>query len=445
LQVIKELGLERQVIFNKGAVMILPSGINKASGLKSLLNKLHYSVHNTVAIGDAENDGTMLELVECGVAVSNALPSVKSIADFTTRADYGEGVIELADKLMNDDLIKISPKLSKHFLELGNGKDDSLFSINPYRSGILLSGVSGGGKTTFTLAIVESLILKSYQFCLIDPEGDYLNLEGAQVIGNEKSIPPVEELIALLNEPEQNLVLCILSVPLKERPAFFTKFLAAFSKLRRDSGHPHWLLLDEAHHLIPVESGRETSPIPEDFYNFILISTSPDQLSAKVLSKIGMVMVVGRNTAYPIKQICKVLQKDVPSIPDVSDGEMCVWDMENGTAPMTIRYFLPQKLLKRHKRKYAEGNMDSNSLVFTGVGNKMNLVAPNLMMFKHIAEGIDVDSWLFHLRRKDFSNWFRDKVHDENLAKISEEGENIQDAELSKKLILDYISENYTS
>jgi HAD superfamily hydrolase (TIGR01484 family) len=444
LHVIKELGLERQVIFNKGAVMILPSGINKASGLKALLNKLHYSIHNTVAIGDAENDGAMLELVECGVAVSNALPSVKGIADFTTSADHGNGVMELIDILMKDDLKQIAPKLSKHCLELGNHRDGSLFSINPYRSGILLSGVSGAGKTTFTLAIIESLLRKSYQFCLIDPEGDYLNLEGTLVIGNETSIPPVEELIPLLKEPEQNLVICILSIPLVERPVFFAKFLMAFSKLRHDLGHPHWLLLDEAHHLIPAAAGPDAHPLPEDFQNFILISTSPDHLSGQALSKIGMIMVIGSNTAYPIKQYCKVMRMDVPSIPEISEAEICVWDIEKKTAPTAIRYFWPQKLLKRHKRKYAQGDMASNSFIFTGIENKLHLVAPNLMMFKHIAEGIDVESWLFHLRRKDFSAWFRNKVHDENLAKISEEGENMHDAVLSKKLILDYIGENYT-
>jgi len=444
LQVIKELGLERQVIFNKGAVMILPSGINKASGLKALLNKLHFSVHNTVAIGDAENDGAMLELVECGVAVSNALPSVKGIADFTTSADHGKGVMELIDILMKDDLKQIAPKLSKHCLELGNHQDGSLFSINPYRSGILLSGVSGGGKTTFTLAIIESLLRKSYQFCLIDPEGDYLNLEGALVIGNETSIPPVEELIPLLKEPEQNMVFCILSIPLVERPVFFARFLMAFSKLRYDLGHPHWLLLDEAHHLIPATSGPDTQPLPEDFQNFILISTSPDRLSVQALSKIGMIMVIGNNTAYPINQYCKVLKLDIPSIPAISEAEICVWDIEKKIAPTAVRYFWPKKLHKRHKRKYAQGNMAGNSFVFKGRENKLHLIAPNLMMFKHIAEGIDVDSWLYHLHRKDFYNWFRSKVHDESLAKISEQAENIQDAELSKKLILDYIDENYT-
>ena len=61
----KKFGIERQIIFNKGAVMILPPGINKATGLQSLLNQLHFSHHNLVAIGDAENDSAMMLTAEC--------------------------------------------------------------------------------------------------------------------------------------------------------------------------------------------------------------------------------------------------------------------------------------------------------------------------------------------------------------------------------------------
>ena len=53
LEVIRELGLELQVIFNKGAVMVLPSGINKAVGLAAALEDLSLSPHNAVGIGDA--------------------------------------------------------------------------------------------------------------------------------------------------------------------------------------------------------------------------------------------------------------------------------------------------------------------------------------------------------------------------------------------------------
>jgi HAD superfamily hydrolase (TIGR01484 family) len=56
LETIRELGLELQVIFNKGAVMVLPSGINKATGLRAALDELQLSPHDAVAVGDAEND-----------------------------------------------------------------------------------------------------------------------------------------------------------------------------------------------------------------------------------------------------------------------------------------------------------------------------------------------------------------------------------------------------
>src|SRR5207245_1243031 len=98
LEVIAELGLELQVIFNKGAVMVLPAGINKATGLAAALKELGLSLHNVVGIGDAENDLAFLGLCECAVAVANALPAVKERADFVTRADHGAGVAELIDE-----------------------------------------------------------------------------------------------------------------------------------------------------------------------------------------------------------------------------------------------------------------------------------------------------------------------------------------------------------
>jgi hydroxymethylpyrimidine pyrophosphatase-like HAD family hydrolase len=104
LQVIRDLGLELQVIFNKGAVMVLPSGVNKASGLSAALSKLHLSPHNVVAIGDAENDHAMMNLCAVSVAVANALPRVKERVDWVTQGSRGEGVTELIDRLIASDL-----------------------------------------------------------------------------------------------------------------------------------------------------------------------------------------------------------------------------------------------------------------------------------------------------------------------------------------------------
>jgi len=102
LETIREQGLELQVIFNKGAVMVLPSGINKASGLTQALNRMGVSPRNAVAVGDAENDHAMLALCGFGVAVANALPALKEKADMVTQGERGAGVAELIDALLRD-------------------------------------------------------------------------------------------------------------------------------------------------------------------------------------------------------------------------------------------------------------------------------------------------------------------------------------------------------
>lgn len=116
LETIREFGLEQQVIFNKGAVMILPPAVNKATGLKALLKLLSISEHNIVAVGDAENDSAMMQIAEYSVAVSNALPSLKDIVDFVTPADHGEGVQQLIDKILTDEDKMESEKQARHYL-----------------------------------------------------------------------------------------------------------------------------------------------------------------------------------------------------------------------------------------------------------------------------------------------------------------------------------------
>jgi hypothetical protein len=104
LDVIREQGLELQVIFNKDAVMVLPSGVNKATGLTAALKELNLLAHETVGVGDAENDHAFLAMCGCAVAVDNALPALKERADVVTKAARGLGVVELIDRMIADDL-----------------------------------------------------------------------------------------------------------------------------------------------------------------------------------------------------------------------------------------------------------------------------------------------------------------------------------------------------
>lgn len=108
LEVIKKMGLELEIIFNKGSVMILPSGVNKAFGLAAALQEWGEDAGSVVGMGDAENDHAFLRHCGCGVAVSNALQSLKDDADYVTLAPHGEGVVELINLMLETDLEGIS-------------------------------------------------------------------------------------------------------------------------------------------------------------------------------------------------------------------------------------------------------------------------------------------------------------------------------------------------
>jgi hydroxymethylpyrimidine pyrophosphatase-like HAD family hydrolase len=100
---IRELGLKLNLSFNKGAVMVLPSGVNKASGLQVALDELRVSASETVGIGDAENDQDFLALCGCSVAVANALPALRDRVDHVTLGRHGAGVAELIQRLLSSD------------------------------------------------------------------------------------------------------------------------------------------------------------------------------------------------------------------------------------------------------------------------------------------------------------------------------------------------------
>jgi HAD superfamily hydrolase (TIGR01484 family) len=103
-EVIRTLDLELQVVFNKGSVMILPLGVDKAVGLKAALAELDLSLHQAVGVGDAENDEAMLNACRCSAAVANALQRTKDCADIVTQGTHGAGVAELIDQIIVTDL-----------------------------------------------------------------------------------------------------------------------------------------------------------------------------------------------------------------------------------------------------------------------------------------------------------------------------------------------------
>ena len=123
LRAIQDLGLDLQVIFNKGSVMVLPSTVNKATGLQAALDELGLSPHNVVAVGDAENDHSFLRIAECAVAVADALPALKERADVVLTARNGEGVVDLINRLIADDLVQFQDKPPVHVKTIRSTRD----------------------------------------------------------------------------------------------------------------------------------------------------------------------------------------------------------------------------------------------------------------------------------------------------------------------------------
>lgn len=222
LDTIHEFGLDLQIVFNKGAVMILPSGVNKATGLAEALGEVGLSPHNAIGVGDAENDHAFLRLCECGVAVQNALPMVKETADIVTVSDHGAGVVELIDRVITDDLRSAEAALQRHNLVLGIDADGRDVYISPYGPNVLIAGESGGGKSTLATGFLEQLVKHQYQFCVTDPEGDYEALPYAVVLGTPQAAPHIEEVLQLLARPDQNVIVNLVSLSFEERPDFFT-------------------------------------------------------------------------------------------------------------------------------------------------------------------------------------------------------------------------------
>ncbi len=107
LDTIQELGLPLQIILNKSSLMILPAGVDKATGLEACLDRIGVSLRETIAVGDAENDEAFLDICGMAVAVANALPAVKEKADLVTAGSCGEGVVELVERILANDLADV--------------------------------------------------------------------------------------------------------------------------------------------------------------------------------------------------------------------------------------------------------------------------------------------------------------------------------------------------
>jgi HAD superfamily hydrolase (TIGR01484 family) len=447
LDVIRELGLDWQLTFNKGAVMCLPPGVNKGSGLSAALEELKLSPHNVAGIGDAENDLAFLSMCGCSVAVANAIAGVKERADICTTAARGAGVAEFIAGWLTDPAALFSA-VTKHDIRVGEPTDGgSAVTLSSQHGAALIAGGSGVGKTRLTHLFLERMAAGGYQVCIVDPEGDYGNLEHATHLGDAHRVPAPEEVLSVLDAPRANVTVSLLGVEVPERPAYFSKLLGQISGLRAATGRPHWLILDEAHHLMPSTQHLEHTSLPENLTSAIFITTRPRNLSRAALRSVGLVLGVGDEAGEVLAEFAGLTDNSAPAAAPMPDQDsILLWHPGAADAPRAVAVDTAKRAHRRHTRKYAEGRLgEDKSFYFRGPAGALNLRAYNLATFLQLAAGVDDATWLYHLRRGDYTVWLREAIKDEALAAEVQRSEANEDAAGSRQQVAAAIKRRYAA
>ncbi len=78
------------------------AGVTKATGLQRLCDALSISSAEVIAFGDAGNDAEMLAWAGRGVAMGNATPAVREIADEVTATNDADGLAIVVEAILNE-------------------------------------------------------------------------------------------------------------------------------------------------------------------------------------------------------------------------------------------------------------------------------------------------------------------------------------------------------
>jgi hypothetical protein len=224
---------------------------------------------------------------------------------------------------------------------------------------------------------------------------------------------------------------------------------ARIRDLRARTGRPHWLIVDEAHHVMPSKWHPTEIALPEQLEGVLLVSVTPSLLAKSLLHAVDTIIIVGdkpRQMLHEFTQANKEPMVDPPA-EEIHAGDALLWSRTAKVRPLLFKLEPSKIQRRRHVRKYAEGELpEERSFFFRGPQGKLKLRAPNLITFMELGDGVDDDTWLFHLQRHEVSRWLRESIKDEELADKVAAVENDQsgDAETSRKQVRKLIEAVYT-
>lgn len=396
VEVIGELELDCQIVRNRDALMLLPAGVTKGSGLDAVLSEMNLSPHNTLAVGDAENDLSMFGAAELGVAVPNAVSSVLRRADLVLEDPDGVGVAGLLTGPYLTGARRFCPR--RRWVDIGIFDDGSPTRIPGSQGRILVTGATGSGKSYLVGLMAERWIQAHYCVLVIDPEGDHVQLQqlhGVRVINGRDHLREPVELVNSL-DPRTSLVVDMSRVAEETKMEYLHRLRSTAEAHREQHGFPHWVIYDEAHLL-----GTEEEAHWARRGGYVLSSFAPAALPA------------GETDSSDVVLTCS----DDDDRTDMAAARRAM--VRFGCGPPR-GFAIADRLTEhvRHRRKYADVRLpDDRRFYFHTSDGHFIRPAATMEEFRSAISRLDQRTLQYHLDRGDFSRWLDGTIADKYFAR----------------------------
>ena len=422
LATIKELQLPLAILFNRGRVMVLPQAISKGTGLRSVLRILRLSPHNAIAIGDAENDHALLAECELAVAVSWGSTMLQAEADEVVNGDGPSAVAAYIRRATVQT--RLPPgRVGRHQLSVGTDSDGRPIKVDASGANVLIVGGSKSGKSWISGFLCEQMIIQEYSLCVIDPEGDYGALEslpGVIVLGaNAEQPPDMTEVARAIRHFDLSVIVDLSSVQLQEKIQYLKVLLPMLASVRRSTGLPHRIVVDEAHYFLGEPDIKQLLDLQLGAYT--IVTYRPSDLHPDVRSAIDVVVAKRLTNVHEVQTLGKMMKNvNVDQGTVVVLGTLATDEAVFATKHRQLQRFrlLPRFTTHvRHREKYFDFDVVSGQeFVFTENGKPIGSAARSLGQFAALLQRHSASSLSEHARRGDFSRWIANVFHDHRLA-----------------------------
>jgi len=424
LEVLRQLEQPLILAFNRGRLMVLPQAVAKSTGLRQALLALRISIHNAVGIGDAENDHDLLDACEVGVAVAWGSPALRAVADEVIDGSGPAAVAAYIRRIMGQPRLSAA-QMGRRRLLLGHQHDGQLVSLAVRGRTVLIAGEPGTGKSWLAGLLCEQLILQGYCVCIVDPEGDYRSLESLPsviTLGGDDPPPSPRELVKAFRHPDVSVIVDLSKLPHRKKVEYLDVLLPLLITLRRRSGFPHKILLDEAHYYLAGSDSARL--IDSELAGYILVTYRISGIAPSIRTADDAVVIVTRETdaheADTLMDMCRPRPADIDRriFRDLSTNEAALIPGAEESQGRIRRFQLAPRLTAhvRHQTKYLDMPvLDTQAFIFTDNG-RTGPRARTLKEFMGLLVALQPERIRAHLLRHDFSRWLADVFRDHPLA-----------------------------